>query len=422
MQMRTVFIIAAKDLLLAWRDKLGFFWWMVSFPLLIAVLVGQIFASVLGGPAKATTLAVIDRANSPQSIEFTQVLDKAGMVKATPMTVVQAHDAVRRGKVAAFIELPETFHISPGILFGDTLPLSLGVDPSRRSETMYIEAALYDGAMTQLRNAWLDPSRRPDLIDAWARDRHGNLSTLERSSIDMAMKAMDRLLGGNKPAAQPTTMPARQHIRLIPVAETEIRPRTPFEVCFPIGILWGLLGLAAEFAISNARERETGTLLRLRAAPVWRGHMLLGNGLAAFVACLGVIIMLLIVGRVAFSIRLQNPVVLAMAVTCTATCFVGVTMLLSVIGKTEAAVGGGAWAFLLVMAMLGGGMVPQMFLPTWMDVAGNVSFVKWAIRSLEGGIWREFTVFEALTPCAILLLEGGICGAIGLALGARAER
>ena len=420
--MRTILIIAGKDLLLAWRDKLGFFWWMISFPLLIAVLVGQIFASVLGGPVKATTLAVIDRVNSVESREFVRVLDDAGMVKPVRMTVEQARDAVRRAKVAAFVELPTTFHVSPGILFGETLPLALGMDPSRRAETMYIEAALYDGAMTQLRNAWLDPQRRPGLIDTWVRERHGDISSLERGSIDMAMMAMDRLLGGAGPATQPASAPARRRVHLITVAETEIRPRTPFEVCFPLGIIWGLLGLAAEFAITNVREREMGTLLRVRVAPIRRRQIMLGKGLASFIACLAVMLMLLTVGRVCFDVRLQNTAVLAMAVVCSALCLVGVTMFLSSLGKTESAIGGAAWAFLLVMAMLGGGMVPQMFLPVWMDRAGDLSFVKWVLMALEGGIWRQFSITEALRQCSILLLEGGICAVIGLFLDARTDR
>ncbi|NLX24072.1 MAG: hypothetical protein GXY55_20675 [Phycisphaerae bacterium] len=65
-----------------------------------------------------------------------------------------------------------------------------------------------------------------------------------------------------------------------------------------------------------------------------------------------------------------------------------------VLGKTESSVGGAAWTCLLVMAMLGGGMVPQMLMPPWMDAVGCVSPVRWAILSLEGGIWRGFTLRE----------------------------
>ncbi|MBI4582243.1 MAG: ABC transporter permease [Planctomycetes bacterium] len=453
--MRTVLIIAGKDLLLAWRDRFGFIWWMITFPLLIAVLVGLIFASVLGGVSKVTAVAVVDEADSPASRAFAAAVNEGGMLHLTRTTRSAARDAVRRGKMAAFIEVPADFEVSPGLLFGDPLPIALGVDPARRSEAMFIEAALYEAAMALLRQEWMDPATRPRLIETWVRERHGTLSPLERGSLEAAIAVVDRLaldtrrdfvaLGRSAsvarqgpvnrgPASRAYSAEAaasaakagpaapRERLRVIPVAEAEVRPRSSFEVCFPLGILWGLLGLAAEFAIANVRERDAGTLQRLRVAPIGRWQILLGNGLAAFVACLGVVLFLLAVGRVAFGVRLQNMDVLAMAVVSTALCLVGVTLLLSVLGKTESAVGGAAWAFLLVMAMLGGGMVPQMFLPGWMDTAGNVSFVKWAIRALEGGIWREFTVGEAAWPCAILLVQGVACGAVGLMIGSRRER
>jgi ABC-2 type transport system permease protein len=97
-------------------------------------------------------------------------------------------------------------------------------------------------------------------------------------------------------------------------------------------------------------------------------------------------------------------------------------MMLSVIGKTEAAVGGGSWAVLLILGMLGGGMVPQMFMPNWMTVASNLSPVKWAILTLEGGIWRNFSWHDVIRPCAILVGEGLLFAAIGLSILFQTER
>ncbi|HRP62893.1 MAG TPA: ABC transporter permease, partial [Phycisphaerales bacterium] len=93
-------------------------------------------------------------------------------------------------------------------------------------------------------------------------------------------------------------------------------------------------------------------------------------------------------------------------------------MLLSVLGKTEAAAGGIGWAVLLVMAMLGGGMVPLFLMPGWMQSISHISPVKWAVLALEGAIWRGFSPAEMLLPCAVLL---GV-GAGGFLLGSRLFR
>ena len=66
-------------------------------------------------------------------------------------------------------------------------------------------------------------------------------------------------------------------------------------------------------------------------------------------------------------------------------------MLISTLGRTEQSASGAGWAILLVMAMLGGGMVPLFVMPAWMATASNVSPVKWAILALEGALWRGFT-------------------------------
>jgi ABC-2 type transport system permease protein len=302
--------------------------------------------------------------------------------------------------------------------------VGLGVDASDQAEAPYYEAALYDAAMILLRRNWFDPDRRPRMIESWIRERRGTLSTFERASIDVALAAVDRLVGvgpTTAPSPQNTAPTALSRVEFIPIFDV-YRPQSAFEVSFPIGVIWGLLGLAATFATRVVREREMGTLVRLRVAPIRRGHILAGNGMATFVSCIGVTVLLLLVGIGLFDVRLQSLSVVAVAVVCTALCFVGVTMFLSVLGNTETSVGGAAWAFLLVMALLGGGMVPQIFLPRWMDIASNVSFVKWAVRGLEGGIWRGLTLGEIWLPAALLLVQGAFFAAAGLFIGSRTQR
>lgn len=51
---------------------------------------------------------------------------------------------------------------------------------------------------------------------------------------------------------------------------------------------------------------------------------------------------------------------------CTALCFVGLMMFISTLGKTEQSASGAGMALLMVMARLGSGMMPLVFMPTWM--------------------------------------------------------
>jgi len=105
-------------------------------------------------------------------------------------------------------------------------------------------------------------------------------------------------------------------------------------------------------------------------------------------------------------VRILSPPGLAGAVLSSAVCFTGIMMLVSVLGKTERAVGGAGWAIFLLMNMFGGAMVPLMAMPSWMKLGSNISPVKWSILAIEGAVWRGFSPAEMIFPCSILILIG----------------
>ncbi len=113
--MRTLFYIAGKDLLLHWRDRLGFFWWMLGFPLLIAVLIGQIFSGVLEDPTQPLKVALVDKAGTPESRQFAKILEESGSVAARPMSEGEARDAVRTGGALGLVTLKADFRITPAV-------------------------------------------------------------------------------------------------------------------------------------------------------------------------------------------------------------------------------------------------------------------------------------------------------------------
>jgi ABC-2 type transport system permease protein len=190
------------------------------------------------------------------------------------------------------------------------------------------------------------------------------------------------------------------------------RIRSKWDISFPQATIWGVLGCAAAFAISIVRERKQGTLLRLNAAPISKSQIILGKGLACFVAVMLVIALMVALG-VWLGMRPRSPALLALASVCVAASFVGITVLMSVLGRTEEAVGGAAWGLNTLMAMFGGGMIPLAFMPPFMATLSTASPVKWSVLALEGAIWRGFTLSEMVLPCVVLLGVGAGCLALG---------
>jgi ABC-2 type transport system permease protein len=186
-----------------------------------------------------------------------------------------------------------------------------------------------------------------------------------------------------------------------------------YQVTFPQGVMWGIIGCTAAFGISLVTERVRGSLLRLRMSSLSPAQILGGKALACFVTTLSVAIGLFVLGAVVFGVRPASYGLLALAIVCTCLCFVGIMMLLSVLGKTEQAAGGIGWAVLMILAMFGGAMVPLFIMPGWMKMLSRFSPMYWAILSMEGAVWRGFGLGEMLLPCGVLLGCGAVCFVAG---------
>lgn len=196
---------------------------------------------------------------------------------------------------------------------------------------------------------------------------------------------------------------------------TRVGPRSSFEITFPQSLQWALIAAAAAFSLSIVSERTRGTFLRLRIAPISRLQILGGKALACFIFCAGACGLIMAIGIFIFGVGVASWTFLILAIAAGAICFVGIMMLISVIGKTENAVSGAGWAIMLVMSMLGGGMMPLMFMPSWLKSISHISPVKWSILALEGSIWRGFGFGDMILPLVVLVgvgVTGFIIGAM----------
>ena len=418
--MSNILTLALKDLRILWRDKAGLFW-VFGFPILMAILFGLI-TSGMGGGARKMRIAVEDQDGSEGSRAFLVKLKNSPAVDVRPIPPAEAREAVRKGNLVAFVVIPKGFG-ETSLFSGSQGPaIEVGIDPARTAEAGYLQGILAEASVASMSQAFSNPSRMREQLNR-ARGEIAGLSQMspaEKERLERFLAETDRFYGSGSEGTANTPQFAGPNIKQVPVTRDQVSPKSSFEITFPQGIIWGLLGTAATFSLSFVRERTGGTLLRLRVAPLSRAQILAGKGLACFLACAMVTVVLLALGAIAFGVRFKNPL-LALAIACTCGCFVGIMMLLSVLGKSEAAVSGSGWGVLIIMSMFGGGMIPLIAMPGWMQTAGSISPVKWAVLSLEGAIWRGFTLTEMLLPCSILLGVGALTFAIGVTVLALAH-
>ncbi len=421
--MRAIVTLAIKDVRLLLHDKMGFFFVFV-FPLLVAIFFGMIFSGG-GGETSAIDVAVVVEDAGEEAAAFVNELMEGPEVDVTRLNDrAEAADLVRRGRQTAFIVVEDGFsEASRRMFWGEPMRLSIGVDPARRAEAAMLEGILTAAAFERMQGAMADrdtmrestraameslraaeePIAGGDALEQFLNDLN---AFLDAEGDDAADTAGGGLFGGGD--WNPVEI---QRIDL--ARERTGEPQSSYVISFPQGIIWGIMGCAAGFGISLVTERTRGTLVRLRLAPIARWKVLVGKGLACFITTVAVAAILLAIGWLVFGVRPHSVPLLVAAVGSSAFAFVGIMMLLSVTGRTEASAGGIGWAILLVAGMFGGAMVPLFIMPEWIQQVSHFSPVKWAMLSMEGALWRGFSPAEMFLPCAILI---GI-GLGGFAIG-----
>ncbi len=114
--------IAIKDLRLLVRDRVAVFW-VLGFPLIFAVLFGEVIASASEQDERTSDLVVVDQAQTEASAKILKVLQDDERLDVVTADAAAAQSAVRRGSRLAYLVIP-----------AQGGPLELGVDPTRTSE------------------------------------------------------------------------------------------------------------------------------------------------------------------------------------------------------------------------------------------------------------------------------------------------
>jgi ABC-2 type transport system permease protein len=419
--MRPMLTLTLKDLLLLWRNKFALFW-VIAFPLAFGLFYGAIISNSFG--AAKMSIAFVDEDKSAVSNALAQKLSAHAAVRVVQTQAEgQPHDrdsatqSVRRGELTAYLLLHPGFGESLRPFGQDGAKIELGIDPSRQAAAGFLQGIMMETTLSILSQHFTDPEE----MRRWL--KIGQKEVEQARDLPEAQKKIllefFALLDGFGPKLLAAKFPSEGgpfsalKLDVVPVTFDFSEPRSAFEITFPCSILWAVLGCMMTFTMSIVSEQKQGTLLRLRVAPLGKMHILGGKGLACFVSCVGTASILLLVGVTCLGVRVSSWPYVLISIAAMAVCFSGLMMLLSVLGRSEQAVGGAALAIMLVMATLGGALVPLIAMPDWMLTMSHVCPAKWGILALEGAIWRGFDLAEMLLPCGILLSVGVLSFGVG---------
>ncbi len=420
--MRIALVLAIKDVKVMLTDK-GNIFWVFGFPVVFALFFGAVFSDVGKGPT-GMKVAVVDEDGSEFSNAYVSKLEANDSLTVFRLERAEAIDRVRRGKVTAAVILKSGLGDGFAGLFDPSDPkIEIAADPAQKMGSGYLQGLLAKAQFEVLSARFGDRDWMRSQIDTWcaeieavagAGDPQARLFLDFFGSLDTLMEGADH---------ENLQMPLDGGILNISTVDVEEQRDGPmaFQVTFPQAMIWAIMSCTATFAISIVKERTDGTFERLRIGPLATAHILGGKGLACCATCSFVMFIQWLGAKFIFKMPIGSPLLLIFAATCTVLCFAGLMMFVATLGRTEQSAGGAAWAMLMIMAMIGGGMLPLFFMPAWLRSASSISPVKWGIYAIEGAVWRRFTLVEMIGPCAVLLAIAIVFFYLGILMLRRQE-
>lgn len=155
-------------------------------------------------------------------------------------------------------------------------------------------------------------------------------------------------------------------------------------------------------------ERKHGTLVRLRAAPLTRGQILLGKLLPCLVVSLLQGVFLLAAGRLIFGMTWgSRPELLLAVAASTSFAAVGLAILVASVARTETQVAVYGTLLVLVLGGVSGSLMPRDLMPEQMKTVSLVTPHAWALdayNQLLAGPNPDVSV--VLTACGVLCAFG----------------
>ncbi len=424
--MRSIIAIALKDIRLLLRDRMAAFF-VLGFPLLMGLFFGLMMNPGSGGKKSKIKVAIVDQDQSKYSKLLLQALEKNENIAVEVDQADAARASVQSGKRVAMLVIPKGFGETAGMFWEKQPAIQLGVDPSRSAEGGMLEGFIMEAVGGLVGKRITNPSEILGSTEQWKEDvrKSQDLST-ERKSLLLAffgefdgfIDSLSKVQTDRGEQASESTegevdfrlatiekLDVTEHLDPRSVQGQVRKIKSRWDISFPQAMLWGVLGCVSGFSISIAKEREDGTLLRLCVTPIHRGQLLCGKALACFLSALGVMAIMTAIGMFLGLRPLSFPK-LGLAVFSVAVCFVGIMMVLSTLGKSVQSVSGIGWASNMIMAMIGGCMIPIMFMPEFIATISVLSPVRWALQSLEGAIWRDFTWMQLINTASVLWAIG----------------
>ncbi|NUR60183.1 MAG: ABC transporter permease [Catenulispora sp.] len=323
----------------------------IMFITVMSLALGSSFSHL--GAAGKISVSVVDLDGGAAARSLLGALSSTGELQVAGRTEAQAEARVKAGTDAFAVVVPAGF-----------------------------EQRIEQGAAPSVRYV-VDPSAARQVVDPL--EAAINAVVLSVSAETRTGFALDRLAAGQSDPAVRAAVAAEiaglsraartvDATTALPPGSKAVRYPTVYQQNVPGYAVMYVFFVVTVMAGSILAERREGTFRRLLSAPMPRWQLLLGKVAPYLVVALAQVAVLLAFGRLVFGMKLgAHPLALLPLSAALACCAAALGLLLASFARTEAQVNGLGTVVVLVLAALGGCMVPGVFMPQFMrDIADFV--------------------------------------------------
>jgi len=418
---RQISAIAWKDLKILVKDTGGIFWLFLMPVVFIFVMTAALGNQFSSGGDSPFRILVVNEDSGPAGAQLVAGLKSSGGFDVetawdgVPLTRERAEQLIvsKERNIAAIIPADFSATLQQGA-FGTTG----GSPPKRAQITLVVDPALSLQFVGPVKGALAGLSQQAMMF------------TLAPRGIELFLDQVDQALGTPVPqelrkmlqgqVAQGTSMGAGTG-SLVEIKETQ--PAGMEIDSFPNSTqqnvpgyaLFGMFFISGVLASSILEEKQVGTFRRLLAAPLSRTAFLLGKLTpyvfvnlvqVALMFAVGVFVMPLI-GAPALNLG-RHPEALALISVVTSLSATGLGLMIAALAKTNTQIGGLGALIAVILAALGGVMVPRFIMPQFMQTLGLITPHAWALDAYQDVLVRGYGLghiwpgIAALTGFAVL--------------------
>ena len=428
--------LVRKDLILFLSDRRS-----LLLTLVMPILLGAFFGYLFGGSGVTESarvevaLVVIDESEIGRNI--VTGLKAETSISVLEMTLDDAKDQVRKGKLHAAIVIPAGFGDAAGAaLFSsrDKPEITLYYDPSQTALLAVVKGLLTQQVMQTVSTEMFSGKTGTRIIDDSIRESERRAANSpDAAELNKFLQSVRRFQGRGQGSGGSASAPAQ----LDPAAPKGLSmPYSTREEAMSSGPKYNgyahsFAGMSVQFILMMGIDAGIGILLarrmglwnRLLAAPITTSTILLARAISCALIAFGLLCCTFLFAVLVFKVKIAGSLPGFLGVgACFALMTASFGLLIAAYGKTPEAARGLSTFATLIMVMLGGAWVPAFLFPQWLQTFSLGLPTRWAVDGLDAMTWRGLEFSAAVPAMLVQLGFTALFGAIALRKFQRDQR